>query len=584
MFTNKSSEAFYNKGIIHYEKGEYNAAIDLFKQAIEKSSDNPQYYYNLGLAYVKTEEPDLAIDNFKTAISLNPNDADALQNLGIAYYKKSQFEEAIKSYNQSLEIKNTDPECYDNLGIAYFEIKQYIDAITCFQKALELNPKDPSIAHNLAFAYYTNEQYDKAEEKFLYLVSLNDKNEEAYYHLGNIYAKLQDKALAEENYKKTLSLHPGHKEAKLALQKLNEPETEKIEENITLQEDSEISEVASEIEPEPEPETTDTETNANECFTQAVNLLKEKNLELAIEELKKALSIKKDFPKALELLNKTTAILDEADKLFNQGKSCYENNKYLESIDYFKRALAIKQKSLEIKDLLDKALKKNLDLSLQKIEQQEKSITLINKDQYNVVVDALKMAIDENPKEPENHFNLGKVYIKQKDHNKAVDSLKETLYLNPAHKEAQSTLFDLISNINNADENFKYNYNLALAYMEKKRYNDALEQLKIILDFSPDNADAKNLFSKILTLMNSANISHSNLDTSSKSEEEITKLKKLIETNPADAEAHYKLGQLYAQTQNFASAKEYFSKTLELNPKHMEAQNALFDLIRVSNS
>jgi len=53
MSTSKSSEVYYNKGIIHFKKGQYDPAIKCFKKAIEINPANHQFHYNLGLAYKK---------------------------------------------------------------------------------------------------------------------------------------------------------------------------------------------------------------------------------------------------------------------------------------------------------------------------------------------------------------------------------------------------------------------------------------------------------------------------------------------------------------------------------------------------
>ena len=593
MFTNKSSEAFYNKGIIHYEKSEYDLAIDLFKQAIEKNSSNPQFYYNLGLVYVKTEEYDLAINNFKEAISLNPKDADTLQNLGIALSKKSQFEDAIQAYKKAIEIKPNDYEIYDNMGISYFSMNLYKDSIECFKKALDLDKNNPSLAYNLAYAYYINNQYDLAKETFLYVISLNNEDEEAYFNLGNVYLKLQELNLAEENYKKTLSINPEHEEAQKALNNLYKTDIAPLVEE-KPQEVAEIKiEKTEEAKPEKEiliTDTTniDTDAIAEEYFLKAVNLLKEKDLEPAVEKLNKTLSLKQDHPHALVLLNKTKSLLNEADSLFKQGVLNYSNKNYADSIDCFKKALDIKPNSIQIKSSLAKTqIKLSLDKAAANASPNASGTahyTVFSKtkeqEKYKIEVDNLKKAIEENPKEPENHYNLGVVYIKQKEYLHAIDSLKTTLLLNPKHKEAQDALYDIINMINNADENSKYYYKMALIYIEKREYYKAIEELKKILAFSPDNLEAKLLFSKIMIMMNNTNKESENNNLA----DEIARYQNIIASDPNDFEAYYKLGLIYSQTKNYDFAKDHLLKAINLNSNYKEAQNSLYDLIKVMNA
>jgi len=137
--------------------------------------------------------------------------------------------------------------------------------------------------------------------------------------------------------------------------------------------------------------------------------------------------------------------------------------------------------------------------------------------------------------------------------------------------------------INNAGEDTKYYYKLALIYVEKEEYHKALEELKKIFDISPDNIECKALFAKVVALMSRAKAINNNESSNLNLDDEILKYQNLIKSNPDDCEACYKLGLIYSQNQNYDFAKEYFLKVLKLNSNHKEAQNSLYNLIRTMN-
>jgi len=54
-------------GWAYYQKGIYNTAIDLFKEALKKNPDDATYHYHLGMAYQKADQPELAKEHLQRA-------------------------------------------------------------------------------------------------------------------------------------------------------------------------------------------------------------------------------------------------------------------------------------------------------------------------------------------------------------------------------------------------------------------------------------------------------------------------------------------------------------------------------------
>jgi tetratricopeptide (TPR) repeat protein len=64
-------------GWAYYKKGVYGSAIDLFKEAVQKSPNDPSFHYHLGLAYQQAGKPALAREHLETVLKMNPNFPDA---------------------------------------------------------------------------------------------------------------------------------------------------------------------------------------------------------------------------------------------------------------------------------------------------------------------------------------------------------------------------------------------------------------------------------------------------------------------------------------------------------------------------
>jgi len=70
-------------GWAYYQQGVYNAAIDLFQEAIKAqeavkgSPENPTYHYHLGMAYLKSNNFDMAKKQLQYTLQISPNYSEA---------------------------------------------------------------------------------------------------------------------------------------------------------------------------------------------------------------------------------------------------------------------------------------------------------------------------------------------------------------------------------------------------------------------------------------------------------------------------------------------------------------------------
>jgi tetratricopeptide (TPR) repeat protein len=60
-------------GWAYYHQGVYNAAIDLFQDAVKGDPKNATYHYHLGMAYRKLNNQAMAKKQFETVLQMNPN-------------------------------------------------------------------------------------------------------------------------------------------------------------------------------------------------------------------------------------------------------------------------------------------------------------------------------------------------------------------------------------------------------------------------------------------------------------------------------------------------------------------------------
>lgn len=574
----------YNKGIIFYEKGQYGLSIEHFKAAITKDPTNFQFYYNLGLAYIKTEKNNLAIENFNKAINLNPKDADSYYSLGNAYFNDNKTEASIKAYKQAVQLAPGDFNNYESLGIAYFTLKNYDDAILNFEKSVEIESKNPSTVYNLAYTYYLKEQFELAEKYFLQVISLTPDDDEAYLNVGNIYLKQKKYNDSKEYFELAISKNPNNEGAQEALASLNQIlesgevhqeqiiETSIQSENILKPDLTEPVPAKIETTVVPEPVNV-ANIGAENCYKKTLQYLATKDIELAFDEITKALSFNQDYPNAQALHDEISNTIKEINGYFNKGVSFYAMNDYQSSIENFEKALNLSPNNQKVQTKLAEAIQMNIDSYKAYMEFGD----------YEVFEKEIKRLIADHPEQPELHFNLGNVLIKQKDYNQAFDSLKTTLEIDPNHKEAQEVFYDLVKVLNTDQDQDKDNYQLALLYFQKKDYNNAVVALGKVLEHKPNDQDAQKLLDKVMVLMNKTDNHNADVSNENLSKELAAYSQKTL-SNPNDYDSFYKIGIIYEKKQRFDLALENYSKALSLKPDFKEVQQAIFELTRTLNS
>ena len=75
------AEQYKNKGNDEFKKGQFNAAINFYSDAIECDPNEPAYYTNRAIAYIKLEKFLMAKQDCQRALSINPNFAKAFNRL-----------------------------------------------------------------------------------------------------------------------------------------------------------------------------------------------------------------------------------------------------------------------------------------------------------------------------------------------------------------------------------------------------------------------------------------------------------------------------------------------------------------------
>jgi tetratricopeptide (TPR) repeat protein len=105
------AEAFKNQGNTFYDLGQFEQAVDAYKNALKLTPKDPVIHNNLGAAYFGVNKNADAAVAFRKALELKPDDGDAFFNLGIALSAIDKSAEALDSFKQALALLARSRQC-----------------------------------------------------------------------------------------------------------------------------------------------------------------------------------------------------------------------------------------------------------------------------------------------------------------------------------------------------------------------------------------------------------------------------------------------------------------------------------------
>jgi|YelNatPaOPRAMG01_1025707.scaffolds.fasta_scaffold00008_20 tetratricopeptide (TPR) repeat protein len=196
----------YNEGNALLKKGEYEAAIEKYKRALELDSTMAKAWYGIGLANRNLRKTDDAIAAYRRAIRLDPKYGDAIFALGKLLSDLGRQEEALKVYQDAVQADPGLAKAYYEMGRIYLDNKRYQEAVNAFTRATQIDPQYSLAYTSLGIALYQLGKYQDAVNALENAVAFDAENYQAYYRLAEVYNAIGQHEKALENAAKCLEL------------------------------------------------------------------------------------------------------------------------------------------------------------------------------------------------------------------------------------------------------------------------------------------------------------------------------------------------------------------------------------------
>lgn len=568
-------------------------------------ADDFQTFYNNGQNLYNTSQYSGAIVEFKKALRINYKDNSArigLVNSYLArgtYYANSQndYDRAANDFRSALFYLKYYPD-EKEVNDSVVAIATTTDNLNqCMNSRGQ--SKLPQERYNRAVVLRKNGDLAAGGYEFMQVIASSDKNlqKKAYSNVAEIMAVLDNSPKAIVYYQKAVASDPNNVSLRLnyarLLDKLHKDDLAVQEYNFVLSKSANNTEVLTALEKIYLKKLALDSKNAQIYANLGAIYQKQKKYDEAINYYKQAEKLeptsvttrlnigtlyqqKKDFTSALSAYNSVLALYpNNLEANLYRANVLAETGEKEEALKAYRKVLDIDPTNVEAKREMFDILKTTMtpeqmiktfsaDASVDKSTLEamyDYALDLHNDKKLYDAITCYNEILKYDTNNPEVYANLALAYSEKKDYTKAgaiINTAKTKFPTNNAVKTASDTINKVLS------ENL---YTEANTYFTNSEYQKALDAyLKI-------NPQPKDVLIAIAAC-------YKGLDNIDKS---IEYYKKAFAIDKNNSDVAYYIGVLYAEKENWTSAKIYLQTALKLNPKNENADDLLATVIEQNN-
>jgi len=152
--------------------GNYDEALQDYKDASELDKSNPDLFFEVGNLYAAIRDTDHALEAYDRAIELKPSFAEALTNRCYIHNLKKESNAAITDCEKVSKLDPRLTQASIGLAIAYQDKKQCRTALTYYSHVLEEDGKNVNALMGRATCYDALDERKQAIEDYTEVIFL----------------------------------------------------------------------------------------------------------------------------------------------------------------------------------------------------------------------------------------------------------------------------------------------------------------------------------------------------------------------------------------------------------------------------
>ena len=202
------SPALHMLGMVAYQRGRYDVAVNLMGAAVKIRSDVAFYHKDLGNVFLSQGRIDESILCYRNALRLDPNLVRAYYHLSVAFIKKDLLDEAMQSLVIALKLKPDYTDALYQAGFIFGEQNKPDEAIACFEKLLKIEPARTEALFALGAALGSIDRENEAIDCYRKVLKIAPDHVYALNNLGSLLKEQGEVEQATDAYRKAIEISP----------------------------------------------------------------------------------------------------------------------------------------------------------------------------------------------------------------------------------------------------------------------------------------------------------------------------------------------------------------------------------------
>jgi len=192
-------------GVVAYQRGFFDASIDLMQRAARKAPADAAILVNMGAAYSAAGKPREAKDHYEAALRLQPDSLDARFNIIQALINLKDFDGAIEAGRKYITLNPTDAAAYISLGNALKYKGEPDAAMRAYEDALKLAPDNATAYANMSSIFLDRGHLAEAVAMMDKAIAIDPRPSDIRYRRGLKLLRQGDLARGWEDYESRFS-------------------------------------------------------------------------------------------------------------------------------------------------------------------------------------------------------------------------------------------------------------------------------------------------------------------------------------------------------------------------------------------